>query len=394
VCRSLARRRCGRARRVCAAKASRSRSSIPGSTTRTPTSAAPAPSPRSRRHRCQHTAGQSGAVRAERAQGEGRHRSRRRRLQRSAPAGSPALIPHPDPNPLDCNGHGSHVAGTAAGFGVDAHGATYAGPYDSAASSKRSRSDPESRPGRTSIPFASSAARFDRRRDEAIDWAVEKRHGRHQHVARRDFGTANTSDALAAQNAAKAGIIVVASAGKRRSGALHHGSPASGRGVISVAAVTRRAFPAAVMTLAGATALRRSMPTARRCPAALSRPSCCAPPRAAFRSAATKKNMSTRASRASWWSRGAAPARASIAPSSAAARCRRGGDDQQRRGLSAFRSDIPGVAIPFLGVVDFRRAQVDRFRHGGACKRHARQTPASGRPRTSVPAARASATVI
>ena len=23
--------------------------------------------------------------------------------------------PHPDPNPLDCNGHGSHVAGTAAG---------------------------------------------------------------------------------------------------------------------------------------------------------------------------------------------------------------------------------------------------------------------------------------
>src|SRR5262249_41182870 len=24
-------------------------------------------------------------------------------------------IPHPDPNPLDCNGHGSHVAGTLAG---------------------------------------------------------------------------------------------------------------------------------------------------------------------------------------------------------------------------------------------------------------------------------------
>src|SRR5437762_108381 len=26
--------------------------------------------------------------------------------------------PHPDPNPLDCNGHGSHTSGTAAGFGV------------------------------------------------------------------------------------------------------------------------------------------------------------------------------------------------------------------------------------------------------------------------------------
>src|SRR4051794_15361981 len=35
--------------------------------------------------------------------------------------GSPDLAkrtPHPDSNPLDCNGHGSHVAGTAAGSGV------------------------------------------------------------------------------------------------------------------------------------------------------------------------------------------------------------------------------------------------------------------------------------
>jgi subtilisin family serine protease len=42
----------------------------------------------------------------------------------------PALnTPKPDPNPLDCNGHGSHVAGTAAGFGVDADGATFKGDY-------------------------------------------------------------------------------------------------------------------------------------------------------------------------------------------------------------------------------------------------------------------------
>ena len=38
--------------------------------------------------------------------------------------------PAPDPNPLDCNGHGSHVAGSAAGFGVLANGSTYGGVYD------------------------------------------------------------------------------------------------------------------------------------------------------------------------------------------------------------------------------------------------------------------------
>ena len=45
---------------------------------------------------------------------------------------SPAFqpIPHPDPNPLDCNGHGSHVAGSAAGSGVLSTGATYSGVYN------------------------------------------------------------------------------------------------------------------------------------------------------------------------------------------------------------------------------------------------------------------------
>ncbi|GGP47097.1 S8 family peptidase [Saccharothrix coeruleofusca] len=37
--------------------------------------------------------------------------------------------PKPDPNPLDCNSHGSHVAGTAAGFGVNADGSTFTGDY-------------------------------------------------------------------------------------------------------------------------------------------------------------------------------------------------------------------------------------------------------------------------
>ncbi|OMH32270.1 hypothetical protein BGP79_07345 [Tersicoccus sp. Bi-70] len=38
-------------------------------------------------------------------------------------------VPKPDANPLDCNGHGSHVAGTAAGYGVNSDGSTFTGDY-------------------------------------------------------------------------------------------------------------------------------------------------------------------------------------------------------------------------------------------------------------------------
>ncbi|GAA1838691.1 S8 family serine peptidase [Microlunatus capsulatus] len=38
-------------------------------------------------------------------------------------------VPSPDNNPLDCNSHGTHVAGSAAGYGVDADGSTFRGSY-------------------------------------------------------------------------------------------------------------------------------------------------------------------------------------------------------------------------------------------------------------------------
>lgn len=38
-------------------------------------------------------------------------------------------VPDPDPNPLACGQHGTHVAGSAAGFGVDADGKTFRGDY-------------------------------------------------------------------------------------------------------------------------------------------------------------------------------------------------------------------------------------------------------------------------
>ncbi|MGH3887769.1 MAG: S8 family peptidase [Pseudonocardiaceae bacterium] len=44
-------------------------------------------------------------------------------------AGPLGIIPRPDPNPLSCGEHGNHVAGTAAGFGVNGDGSTFRGTY-------------------------------------------------------------------------------------------------------------------------------------------------------------------------------------------------------------------------------------------------------------------------
>lgn len=41
----------------------------------------------------------------------------------------PELVPVPDENPIDVHGHGSHVAGTAAGYGVTPDGTTFRGDY-------------------------------------------------------------------------------------------------------------------------------------------------------------------------------------------------------------------------------------------------------------------------
>ncbi|HEY2763256.1 MAG TPA: S8 family serine peptidase [Pseudonocardiaceae bacterium] len=47
----------------------------------------------------------------------------------SGAAGPGGLTPHPDPNPLACGEHGTHVAGSAGGFGVNADGGTFRGDY-------------------------------------------------------------------------------------------------------------------------------------------------------------------------------------------------------------------------------------------------------------------------
>lgn len=45
-------------------------------------------------------------------------------------------VPSPDPDPLDCNEHGTHVAGSVGGYGVGANGKTYSGGYSTLSKAK------------------------------------------------------------------------------------------------------------------------------------------------------------------------------------------------------------------------------------------------------------------
>src|ERR1041385_2095073 len=271
--------------------------------------------------------------------------------------GNPDLAkptPHPDPNPLDCNGHGSHVAGTAAGFGVDTHGATYAGPYDSAAFQQGFRIGPGVAPKADiySVRVFGCEGSTDVVTD-AIDWAVQNDMDVINMSLGADFGTGKTSDALASQNAARAGIIVVASAGNAGPAPYITGSPASGDGVISVAAVdSTERFPAAVLALAGGRSITAIDANGAPLPGSALSVFVLRTPTGgvslgcddkeyvdtsiAGKLVVTLRGTCARVDRAVFGQRHGAAAVAMI---------------NNGPGFPPFEGDIPGVTIPFLGVL-------------------------------------------
>ena len=155
-------------------------------------------------------------------------------------------IPHPDPNPLDCDldvGHGSHTAGTAAGSGVLSDGTSYAGPYDATTYTHSFRIGPGVAPladiysVRVFGCFGSTDVVVD-----AIDWAVDNDMDVINMSLGSDYGTSDSADALASDNAAKAGVVVVASSGNSNDLRYVTGTPASSTRAISVAATTTPAL--------------------------------------------------------------------------------------------------------------------------------------------------------
>jgi minor extracellular serine protease Vpr len=174
--------------------------------------------------------------------------------------------PVPDPNPLDCEftsgsvGHGSHVAGTAAGFGVKSDGTTFAGPYNAAAYTPGAfRIGPGVAPQASiySIRVFGCSGNTNVVTD-AIDWAVAHGVDVISMSLGSDFGAGgdgnggDTSERLAVANATAAGIIVVAASGNSGPVPYITSAPAVYEGAISVAATDALAgLPMATLALSG-----------------------------------------------------------------------------------------------------------------------------------------------
>lgn len=155
-------------------------------------------------------------------------------------------VPHPDPDPLDCNGHGTHVAGTIAGFGVLANGQTYHGPYDASTiganniGASKWRMGPGVAPGawiHAYRVFGCAGSTSEEVMVQAIDRAVQDG----VHVINMSigspFGREDEPSAAATNNASLAGVSVVMSAGNSGPNAYITGAPAVASRGLSVAAM-------------------------------------------------------------------------------------------------------------------------------------------------------------
>ena len=155
-------------------------------------------------------------------------------------------IPAPDPDPADCYAHGTHVAGTVAGYGVNADGSRYAGPYGAALDFGDFRIGPGVAPDAELYALKIFGCRGATELTvQAIEWAVDP-NGDGDLSDRMDvinmsigspFGSLDDPSAVASDNAALAGVIVVASAGNTGDVYFSAGSPAVADRAVSVAAV-------------------------------------------------------------------------------------------------------------------------------------------------------------
>jgi minor extracellular serine protease Vpr len=167
-------------------------------------------------------------------------------------------VPHPDPNPLDCDhgdvgGHGSHVSGILTGFGVLENGSTYTGSYDAGTVSSHDWLIGPGVAPRAGLYFyrvfgcSGSSAIVAQGIDAAVAAGVDVI----SMSLGSPFGGEEDPTSVATQNALDAGITVVSSAGNEGPSGYMVGSPSTVSGVLSVAAIDGgfAQFPGATFAL-------------------------------------------------------------------------------------------------------------------------------------------------
>jgi minor extracellular serine protease Vpr len=165
-------------------------------------------------------------------------------------------VPKPDPDPLDCNGHGSHVAGSAGGGGVTSAGATFTGPYNNGTYDLGFRVPPGTAPEASILAYRvfgceGSAA------DDVLLAAMERAMRDGADVLNMSLGSsfsrADSPLVQAVRTLTRAGVTVVASAGNDGPGAYITGGPSVADTAIGVAAMdaSRAELPAARLSFGG-----------------------------------------------------------------------------------------------------------------------------------------------
>jgi subtilisin family serine protease len=165
----------------------------------------------------------------------------------NADPADPAYQPvaHPDDNPLDCNGHGTHVAGTSAGYGVNADGSTYTGTYGAGFDPGALEIGPGMAPDASL--YALKVFGCEGSTDvtiQALEWAMDPNGDGsiddHLDVVNlslgSDYGLADDADAMVADQAMAHGMLVVMAAGNAGDSYDIGGSPGNAPRGIGVAA--------------------------------------------------------------------------------------------------------------------------------------------------------------
>jgi subtilisin family serine protease len=162
-------------------------------------------------------------------------------------------VPKPDPDPLDCDGHGTHVAGIAAGNGVLADGTAYPGPYDATTHRNAFGVGPGVAPDALIYAYKVFGCEGSVDNSIVVD-ALNRALADGVDVVNMslgsDFGSPGDPEADTVNTLAEAGVVVVASAGNSGAGAYITGNPAAADRAISVAAMdaSREQLPGALAT--------------------------------------------------------------------------------------------------------------------------------------------------